>query len=292
MAGKEIHIEPVAELPGKAFIRALNAAYADYFVPIHLTEQSFKDLVARESVDLEASAAALCGRRIVGMGLLGVRGRRAWIGGMGVLPTYRRRGIGRRVMCYLLEQARRHGLVTIQLEVITHNDSAYHLYRSLGFETTRRLLIVSREPRPLPGDFPALPPGINIVHWPPDDLLDCLSSFPSVTRPWQRETASFQSTSALLDGLAAIDEAGEQLVGAFLYSGGAFQIGIADLVATTPEIGGVLLAHLLEYYPAAYLSYINVAEDDPMLPILNGAGFAESLAQYEMHLCLNQEPLT
>ncbi len=53
--------------------------------------------------------------------------------GMGVLPKYRRRGIGRRLAEKTIARAKRNGQERIELEVYASNNSAIALYKSLGF---------------------------------------------------------------------------------------------------------------------------------------------------------------
>lgn len=53
--------------------------------------------------------------------------------GMGVRREWRRHGVGRRLLDECLALARSAGLEKIELEVFTDNESAIHLYESLGF---------------------------------------------------------------------------------------------------------------------------------------------------------------
>jgi ribosomal protein S18 acetylase RimI-like enzyme len=53
--------------------------------------------------------------------------------GMGLLPEYRRRGIGRQLAIKAIKRAREIGLERIELEVFASNQSAVALYLSLGF---------------------------------------------------------------------------------------------------------------------------------------------------------------
>src|SRR5688572_8258724 len=153
MQTSEIVIQPASEVPLHELVRALNLAYADYYVHISHTVDSFRSLTTRESVRLDGSVAAMSGQRIIGMGLLAVREDRGWIGGVGVLPRHRHQGVGRIVMHSLIEQGQRLGLSTLQLEVIRQNTNAYALYESLDFEAVRELLVMYRpygiEPPPL-----------------------------------------------------------------------------------------------------------------------------------------------
>ncbi len=54
--------------------------------------------------------------------------------GMGVHPTYRGRGIGRRLLAACIEKAWRTGLTRIELEVRADNGPAIRLYEQAGFE--------------------------------------------------------------------------------------------------------------------------------------------------------------
>lgn len=275
-----IQVQPASDAPRRSYIEAVNAAYADYFVPISLDDSSFDHIVVRESVVLEGSVAATLDGKVVGVGLLALRGQRAWIGGMGVIPRLRRQGIGRQMMRFLIEQARTRGVQTILLEVITRNTGAYQLYQSLGFQTTRRLLVLSRHAASLPPAFTE--DGYSVVWQPPDQLLDRLDDLPGVTRCWQREAASYRPILDEINGYAALDPATQQVAGVLLYGGDSPQLGLADFAARSPEAGRALLAHLVSGMPATRLSYINVAEDDPMLPVMEEAGFTTGLDQYEM----------
>ena len=83
------------------------------------------------------------GEASVGLVNLGVRGERGWIGGLGVVPSARRRGVGRDLMEAVHDQARARGIRRISLEVIEANEPAFRLYEELGYEMTRWLEIGS-----------------------------------------------------------------------------------------------------------------------------------------------------
>lgn len=53
--------------------------------------------------------------------------------GLGVVESYRRRGIGRMLLREALERVRRTGILRVELEVFSSNHGAISLYRSLGF---------------------------------------------------------------------------------------------------------------------------------------------------------------
>jgi GNAT superfamily N-acetyltransferase len=105
--------------------------YEGYFVPVQVDEPTLRYMVDAWDIDLARSRVA------PGEGFcnLAVRGDRAWIGGIGVVPEARRKGMGRALMEAVLELAP----PTVLLEVIKENEPAIRLYESLGFERTRVL---------------------------------------------------------------------------------------------------------------------------------------------------------
>ena len=90
----------------------INAVYADYFVPMYLTHDSMRSVDDLYDVDLARSVVAYDRRKPVGMALLSRRSDRGWVSGVGVLPAWRRRGIGRQMMRTVLERAREAGVRT------------------------------------------------------------------------------------------------------------------------------------------------------------------------------------
>jgi ribosomal protein S18 acetylase RimI-like enzyme len=60
--------------------------------------------------------------------------------GMGLLPAYRGRGLGGRLLQACLDKARARGLTRITLQVRADNERAIALYRRLGFEIEAQLL--------------------------------------------------------------------------------------------------------------------------------------------------------
>jgi len=69
-----------------------------------------------------------------------------YICGVALLPDYRGRGIGTRLMQIARQQARDHGHDRLSLIVFEENAAAVNLYRRLGYETIDRAPIV---PHPL-----------------------------------------------------------------------------------------------------------------------------------------------
>jgi len=105
--------------------------YEGYFVPMHFDDPTLRYMVDVWDIDLARSRVA----PDAGLANLAIRGNRAWIGGIAVVPEQRRHGVGRALMEAVLELAP----PTVLLEVIEANEPAIKLYESLGFEKTRVL---------------------------------------------------------------------------------------------------------------------------------------------------------
>ena len=60
-------------------------------------------------------------------------GRDAFVDELYLREAYRGRGWGRAAMMFIEEAARREGIRTLHLGVVSGNDAALHLYRKLGF---------------------------------------------------------------------------------------------------------------------------------------------------------------
>ena len=109
--------------------------YEGYYAPIAVDGATLSAFIEWWDVDLTRSRVALVRNEPVGIANLAIRGNRAWVAGLGVVPAYRRSGIGRALMKAILAQAPR----TVTLEVIDQNEPAIALYKQLGFETQRTL---------------------------------------------------------------------------------------------------------------------------------------------------------
>lgn len=281
-----MQLVPVMDLSFERFTAAFNRAYSDYFTPIVMTVPAFQALIARENLDLDASVAALDGHEIVGTGMLGIRGDQGWIGGMGVIPSRRRQGIGRHMMQYLLHQARQRGLAELQLEVIEANTGAQALYRTLGFQDARYLHILTRDPQEM-----TLPsPTYRIVKQEAQVLLAHYTTFHDTQNCWQRSYPSLQGLAPHAEGIAAMED--ERVVGYALGWFAPDSIRLADLAThvTIPAarrmIAHALLAYAHTLYPNAHGNAFNVAEDDPLLQAYQDAAYHTEFRQIEMALTL------
>ena len=126
-------------------------AFSDYQVSLQMTEEQFERRIIRDGVDLELSAGAFDGERMIGFYM---NGRGLWRGketaydaGTGVVPDQRRRGVAQELFDFVVPRLKERGIAQYLLEVLIANERAVALYRKLGFEELRRLAVLhAREP--------------------------------------------------------------------------------------------------------------------------------------------------
>jgi ribosomal-protein-alanine N-acetyltransferase len=88
-----------------------------------------------EAVVLAARASG----DLAGFAIMQFGDERAHLVLMAVDPAYRRRGIGRRLLGWLVDSAKVAGVLSIHLELRAQNRVAYTLYRASGFAESLRI---------------------------------------------------------------------------------------------------------------------------------------------------------
>ena len=277
---------PVELVPANRYtFEELTAAYnqtrVDYIVPMPMNAARLREYVHNYDVDMDASAVAVEGEQILGLVMLGVRPGHTWITRLGVLPVKRRRGAGQILMEYLIAQSRRLKVGYILLEVIKGNLPAYYLFRKLGFNQVRELLVLRRPPGPPARDVaPYTVEALDYHH--ALALLDQRQSLPS----WLDETPSLKNAGSLA-ALRVELQTGDR--GWLVYQNRVFQL--SRLVLQTefgdPHQVALALAHALHArHPAQDTSTENLPADDPHWPALQELGYLESFRRIEMRLDL------
>lgn len=123
-----------------------NEIFADYIIPMKSSRQFFIDFMQSVGGDLKCVLIALADGKMVGYVNPVIGGIEAWIGGVGVVPSHRRRGVGSRLMAAAEELCRSRGVSDLCLEVIEGNSRAQKLYDRLGYAVTRKFLTAEGKP--------------------------------------------------------------------------------------------------------------------------------------------------
>ena len=240
-----------ADTFGLAELAALfSAGYEGYYVPLHVDEAALTFMVDAWDIDLGRSWVALRGEEQIGVTMLGVRGDRGWIGGLGVVVGERRSGVGRALM----EAVLAHAPADVSLEVIEQNEPAIRLYESLGFERTRILEVWS------------------LTEEPPAATARTVEPRPlgQAGLPWQRADASLPPAYERLevDGGAALIRVNGPRVSVLQLE--AQHEGAAEELLATARARG------------ESLHYVNVPEGDPASAALEALGGNLDLRQFEL----------
>ena len=161
-----------------------NAAFADYAVPAVLDASALGFYLDETGVDPALSRVAFVDGVPASFCLGAVRDSRASIRGEGTAPTFRRSGLGRRVLEDTLDALRGAGAEQVSLEVLNGNDAAVHLYRASGMQRPARRGLRARVSGKLT-DADTGPALSRLTAWGWNDP------------PWQLEPASLAHLPAL-----------------------------------------------------------------------------------------------
>ena len=237
----------------------LTAAYAGYAVPMHVDEAALTWMEEKFDFDLDACRVAFRDGEPVGLANLAVRNRDAWIGGLGVVPSARRDGVGETLMRAVQEDARGRGVERVWLEVIVGNAAAVALYEKLGYERVRDLEVWTL---PAADDDAA---GAREVS--ADEAKRLIGS---TREPWQRADA----TLAHYDDLRGLVTD----TGAMLFC--VRSTAQLQQYAGDPEP----LLRALRSFKDVYV--LNLPADDPAAALLRELGGSVAVRQHEMALQL------
>jgi ribosomal protein S18 acetylase RimI-like enzyme len=257
-----LELQSARSLPPRERTALFNAAYEGYLLPFHIDEATLAFMDDAFDLDLDASRIALRGGEPVGLGNLGLRGEDAWIGGVGVVQSARRSGVGEALMRALHEQARGRGVRRVWLEVIVENTAAFALYEKLGYRTVRNVEVWSLPAVAEEGSDDASDVPVAEAHARIRELRH-------EREPWQRadETlAHYADARGLVGGNGAA---------VFREPGG--QVQLVQL-AGEPE---PLLRTLRSL---GQVSVLNLPEDDTAAQVLRELGASVVVRQHEMLL--------
>jgi GNAT superfamily N-acetyltransferase len=233
-----------------------NAAYEGYLLPFHIDAKQLAFMDDAFDLDLDASRIAFRDGEPVGLGNLGLRGEDAWIGGVGVVPSARRSGVGEALMRALHEEGRDRGVRRVWLEVIVENTGAFALYEKLGYE-----LVEDVEVWTLPAAE-----GEHTGREAP--AAEARAQLPEQHEPWQRA----EGTLAHYDDVRGLVTD----TGAMLFC----VRSTAQLQRYTGEPEPLVQA--LRTFGDAYV--LNLPADDPAAAVLRELGGSVVVRQHEMLL--------
>lgn len=282
---------PLTEADFPAFYQATLAAFADYAVPYQPTEDSVRRMLVINGVDYDLSVGAFDGDRMVGFTINAAgewNGKRTvYDSGTGVVPEYRRRNISRDMFDFIRPRLSENRIEQYLLEVICDNEPAVRLYQSLGFETTRRLLVFKRQEPVFVRERKSenfTVKRIETLDW------DLFESFQAYVPSWQNSIDSMKRSLAdetIVKTFTGV-YAAEELIGyavVFHNSGSIPQLAVSEK-HRRKGFGRALLNHIQKQTEKP-LTVNNVdAQAGGAAAFLEANGFSLLTTQYEMLLKL------
>ena len=259
--------QPAAGLELGRLAGLFTAAYEGYLVPFSIDERTLQFMVDAYDLDLDASRIALLDGVPVGLANVALRGDRAWIGGIGVTPFGRRRGIGEQLLRAVVDEARARGARVVQLEVIEGNEPAVALYEKLGFEDVRHVdvWILDADPHASGGTFET---DVDAAH-------ERIRSLRLADEPWQRDDETLERLRTLEPPLQAVSA-----------DGGSAIVRPTPVAASVVQIGGEARTLLEALRREGSVNVLNLPDDEPAAQAFRELGARVAVRQREMALSL------
>ncbi|HET9241877.1 MAG TPA: GNAT family N-acetyltransferase [Gaiella sp.] len=250
------------ELSDAELAALFTASYEGYGVPFAIDAAALRFMTEAYDLDRGASRIAVRDGRAVGVANLGLRGTDAWIGGIGVVPDERRRGVGRLLMEAVHDQARARAIERVWLEVIVENAPAVTLYETLGYRRVRDVEVWSVPGAPGP-----------VAKVAVAEARRAIAADRRARDPWQRADDTVDNLDDAIgiasDGAAAVVRLAN---------------GRAQLLQAAGPAAGLQTVIRAAAALADSLLVLNVPLDDPMGPVLESLGGAAAVRQHEMVL--------
>ena len=271
----------------QTLFKANETAFSDYLVPIHLTKESFRNHLIQSGVDLSMSVGAFSNNNLIGYTLNGFGEwnglNTAYNAGTGVIPEYRKLGIGSAMFEFMLPMLKTLGIQQMLLEVLCKNENAIKLYTKLGFVKIRILNFFEQEEsikEPMTDNIVIRQ--INLFDW------KNFQGFGDVKTAWQFSTESFQRSVAKKEILGAFYD--DRCIG---YSMFYVDSGLISQLAITKEyrrrkIASKLISDMQNRVPSdKNLRFGNVDEGlKDFENFAESANFKKTFSQFEMILQL------
>jgi GNAT superfamily N-acetyltransferase len=252
--------------------RGFTGSFEGYVIPLTIDEPGFRRMAELFDFNLDISRVAVRDGKPVGLVNVGLRGASAWIGGMGVVPSERRAGIGEALMQSAHEAAAACGVAEVWLEVITSNTPALRLYEKLGYEQIRDLEVWEIEAAPRPST--AREADVHRAH-------EQVRALRRTREPWQRSDATLEHilASEAATGLV-VDRSAAAVVRSAADHVTVEQIAARDVDAAAEILSGALAGK-------RRLRLSNIPAGDDAALALARLGSEPRLRQHELRLRLN-----
>ncbi len=138
-----MNIATLQDISTDELLNCYNRSFSDYIVPTMLTTEQLVHSIRAKRVRMELSVGAFEHNKLIGFMLQGIDEANgvkvSYNAGTGVAPESRGNNITAKLYDHILPRLRAIGISKMKLEVITQNEKAIKVYRSIGYEIKRVL---------------------------------------------------------------------------------------------------------------------------------------------------------
>ena len=268
-----LEFEDAAASTRESLAALWNRAYDGYYVPLHWKPEQFDRHVRRAGIDLALSRVGRIEGLSFGLSLAAGLGEQAWIGGFGVAPEFRRKGLAGRLIEAQVAALDARGIRRTRLEVIDFNP-ARRVYDAAGFEAERELLLL--EGAVPDGGAPGTVLSLDRVVQAHGALHD------SAPATWRRGLPSLVRTVVEeRTVMLGVERAGD-LAAFAVASPELSRVVLIDAAAADRRAADALLAALGARWPNTPLRLVDEPAEGPIAKAWTAAGFEAPLRQVEM----------
>lgn len=256
-----------------------NLSFANYFVPLQLTEEQLSKKLKNDGISLEFSVGAFHEDKLVGFIFNGIDlyegSKMAYNGGTGVIPQFRGQKLPVKMYEYIIPKLKKEGVKSCILEVIDENIPAIKSYEKVGFQKVRELISFKGFP-----EVQDKPKGLTFEEVAPEwHILRRLRDFEPT---WQNSEAAIKRSGKELKTLGM--KVGNQLIGFAVFNpsnGRIIQFGVVN----HKNVYLQFLFKEISQHLQSPLTFINIDKNSPAsVDLLTTIGLKPFLTQYEMRM--------
>ena len=285
----DITFRSCRDIPLRDIHQGFCRAFSDYSVSMQPDIGEFSLMLKQRGFDGTVSRVALAGRSVVSFWLVGLDpasgNASAYIVATGTVPECRGHGLAEKLHRDVYGPLARHGINSLQLEVISGNKPARCLYEKLGYSAVRDLscFVINRG-----AARPARTGRTRVEECKLQDLFGLSQTCRDWQPSWQNDMASLARIARDLVCLAATGPEGDRVGYSVLIK----PTGTIAQLAVRPDrrragIGSAVMQSLAAASPTDTLRSINAdSRDHGFQAFLARHGAQLAVAQVEMTLDL------
>lgn len=266
-------------------LKAFNLSFADYIVPLQLTQEQLEEKIQNDRIKLEFSVGAFEDNQLIAFILHGsdtIENLKViYNAGTGVIPSKRGNKLTAKLYNFVLPILHQNNIDKVILEVISTNSIAINTYKKIGFN-------IIKEYECLKGSIEISKPNndftisdLKAYNW------KLLQSFWDIQPSWQNAITAVEKSKKLNISIGVFDA--EKLIGYAILNPKSKRLQQLSVDISYRRKG--IATSLLEYISTNFGNEIVIINIDntskETVTYFTNRGFKNFVQQYEMELVLN-----